>query len=105
MARRPRRGPPLTREESAAAALAMADAEGLDAISMRRLAASLGVGAMTLYHYVKDKQELLLLMSDAISGELLVEGEFPADWRAALRIIAHNTRAAHERHPWLIDSV
>lgn len=105
MATRVRRGPPLTQEEIVAAALAIADSEGLDAISMRKLAADLGVGAMTLYHHVEDKQELLLLMSDAISAELLIEGEFPSHWRDALRAIAHNTRAAHERHPWLLDSV
>jgi AcrR family transcriptional regulator len=105
MATRVRRGPPLTQEEIVAAALAIADTEGLEAISMRKLAAKLGVGAMTLYHHVADKQELLLLMSDAIGAELLIEGEYPTHWRDALRAIAHNTRGAHERHPWLLDSV
>ncbi|HUO74951.1 MAG TPA: TetR/AcrR family transcriptional regulator C-terminal domain-containing protein [Solirubrobacteraceae bacterium] len=98
-ARRPR----LTREEIAAAALALADAEGFQAVSMRRVAVELGVGTMTLYYYVQTKDELLALMNDAMMGEVLVpEGELPSDWRAALELIAHRSRAACRRHPWAI---
>jgi AcrR family transcriptional regulator len=85
-------------------ALRIADEDGVDAVSMRRIASELGVGTMSLYHHVADKEELLELMADAISGELLVPGEILGDWREALRAIAHRTREAFMRHPWLIDT-
>ena len=85
-------------------ALRIADEDGLDAVSMRRIAADLRVGTMSLYHHVGDKDELVELMADAISAELLVPGEILGDWRAALRAIAQGTRATFERHPWLIDT-
>jgi len=86
------------------AALRIADDDGLDAVSMRRIAAELRVGTMSLYHHVGDKDELVELMTDAISAELLVPGEILGDWRAGLRAIAQRTRAMFERHPWLIDT-
>lgn len=100
------RRPRFTREQLAAAALAIADAEGFDAVSMRRVAAELGAGTMTLYHYVRNKDDLLALMDDAIMGELLVpDGELPSDWRAALTEIAVRTRAAFRRHPWSFEAL
>ena len=67
---------------------------------MRRLAAELGAGTMTLYHYVHSKDDLIALMEDAIMGELLVpDGQLPTDWRQALTAIAHRTRATFRRHP------
>ena len=84
--------------------LRIADEDGAEAVSMRRIASELGVGTMSLYHHVGDKEELLALMSDAVSGELLVPGEILGDWRAALRAIAHRTREALLRHPWLIET-
>jgi AcrR family transcriptional regulator len=101
-ARRPR----FTRDQIAATALEIADAEGFDAVSMRRLAAALGAGTMTLYHYVQSKEELLVLMQEAIMAELVVpEDELPGDWREALTGIAHRTRAAFRRHPWALESL
>ena len=98
------RKPRLTREEIAAMALELADAEGLDAVSMRRVASELGVGTMSLYYYVQTKDELLALMHDAMMGELLVPDDaLPADWRAALELIAHRSREAFRRHPWAIE--
>ena len=98
------RRPRLTREEIAAAALAIADAEGLAAVSMRRVASELEVGTMSLYHYVKTKDELLALMHDAMMGELLVPPEeLPSEWRAALELTAQRSRAAFRRHPWAIE--
>jgi AcrR family transcriptional regulator len=85
-------------------ALRIADADGLEAVSMRRIATELRVGTMSLYHHVADKDELLELMSDATSAELIVPGEILGDWREALRQIAHRTRDAFLRHPWLIDT-
>ena len=85
-------------------ALRIADDEGVDAVSMRRIASELRVGTMSLYHHVADKEELLELVGDAVSAELLVPGEILGDWREALRGIAHNTRDAFMRHPWLIET-
>jgi AcrR family transcriptional regulator len=86
------------------AGLRIADEDGIEAVSMRRIALALGVGAMSLYHHVADKEELLELMADAISAELLVPGAILGDWREALRAIAHRTHDAFLRHPWLLDT-
>jgi AcrR family transcriptional regulator len=81
--------------------MAIADGEGLDAVSMRRIAAELGVGTMTLYYYVRTKDELLALMDDAIMGELVVpDDELPEGWREGLAEIARRTFAAQARHPY-----
>jgi AcrR family transcriptional regulator len=99
------RRPRYTREQIAAAALAIADAEGYDAVSMRRVAAELGAGTMTLYHYVRTKDDLRALMDDAIMSELLIPArELPGDWRAAVREIAHRTRGVFRRHPWALTA-
>ena len=66
------RKPRFTREELAAAAIRIADAEGFAAVSMRRIAADLDSGTMTLYHYVKTKDELLSLVVDEVMGEVVV---------------------------------
>jgi AcrR family transcriptional regulator len=97
----------LSRERIAEAALAIADADGLAAVSMRRLAADLGVGTMSLYHYVRDKDDLYGLVGDRIMGELLVpDDEFdPSDWRAALTEIARRSRAVFHRHPWVFGAM
>jgi AcrR family transcriptional regulator len=96
----------FSREQIAAAALAIADAEGFEAVSMRRIAAQLGAGTMSLYRYISTKDDLVTLMDDALMGESLVpEGELPADWRAALTMIARQTRAALLRHPWAVVSL
>jgi AcrR family transcriptional regulator len=93
-----------TREQIAQTALAIADAEGFDAVSMRRVAAELGAGTMTLYHYVRNKDELIDLMDDAMMAEVLVpDGELPSDWREALAEIARHSLAAWERHQWAKD--
>jgi AcrR family transcriptional regulator len=99
------RQPRYTRDEIAQTAVRIADREGFDALSMRRLAAALDAGTMTLYHYVRTKDELLTLVLDEIMGEVIVpaEEEIPSDWRAALRMIAERSRASLERHPWILD--
>ena len=79
------RRPRFSREQIASAALAIADAEGLRAVSMRRVAADLGAGTMSLYRYISTKDDLIALMDDALMGAVLVPAdELPADWRAAL---------------------
>ncbi len=99
------RRPRLTRDDITAAAIRVADADGFGAVSMRRIADELGAGTMTLYHYVRTKDELLTLVNDAVMGEVVVpEHEvIPADWREALVMIAHRTRATLLRHPWILD--
>ncbi|MCB0876939.1 MAG: helix-turn-helix transcriptional regulator, partial [Solirubrobacterales bacterium] len=98
------RGASHTREEIAAAAIALADAEGFDAVSMRRVAAELGAGTMTLYHYVKNKDELFELVSDAIMGEVLIpDGELSEDWREATAQLARSTFSIFRNHPWTVD--
>jgi AcrR family transcriptional regulator len=99
------RRPRLTRDDIAVAAVGIADAEGLSAVSMRRLATDLGVGTMSLYHYVNTKDELMTLINDHVLGELVIpdsEG-LPEDWREAMVVIANRSRAALERHPWIFD--
>ena len=92
------------RTEIVTAAVRIADAEGVDAVSMRRLADELGVATMTPYTHVASKDELLDLMRDAVAAEMLLPEPLPEDWRAALRAIADRTRAAFEAHPWSLDA-
>jgi AcrR family transcriptional regulator len=95
------RRPSLSRELIAATALEIADQEGFEEVSMRRIAEKLGAGTMTLYHYMRTKDDLLALMDDAIMGEALVpEDEMPAGWREGLAAIARRSRDAFLRHPW-----
>jgi AcrR family transcriptional regulator len=100
-----RRQPRFTREEIAATAVWLADNEGFDAVSMRRIAAELDAGTMTLYHYVRTKDELLAIVMDAVMGEVILPpGEsLPDDWREAMTVIAHRSREALRRHPWILD--
>ena len=100
------RRPKHSRDDIAEAALRIADQDGLEAVSMRRVAAELDAGTMTLYHYVSTKAELLALLFDAVIGELLVEeSEWPDDWRAATMAIAEKTKSTLLRHPWVLDIV
>ncbi|MFG2076481.1 TetR/AcrR family transcriptional regulator [Nonomuraea maritima] len=98
----PTRPAPLDRERIVAAALALADEGGLDAVSLRKVAARLDVGPMRLYGYISTKEELFDLMVDEVHAEIL-PAEPPGDWREALRVRAHRTRQAALRHEWLAD--
>jgi len=84
------------------AAVALADAEGAEAVSMRRVAAALGAGAMSLYWHVPDKEALVDLMFDHVFGELDLPPQPSGDWKADLRRVAIETRRVFLRHPWLI---
>jgi AcrR family transcriptional regulator len=97
------RQPRFSREQIAAAALAIADEDGFDAVSMRRIASKLGAGTMSLYRYIETKADLLALINDALLGEALVPGDLPADWRKALSVIARHTRQAFLSHPWAVQ--
>jgi len=92
--------PSLSRGEIAAAAVTLADAEGIEAVSMRAVAVSVGVGAASLYRYVTSKDELIELMVDAVMGDDL---QFTTGgvWRDDLRSFAQGLRAMILRHPWM----
>ncbi len=94
---------PLSRERIVRAAIAIADAEGLVAVSLRKIAAALAAGPMRLYGYVATKEELLELMVDAVFGEMIAAEPKGRDWREALRSFAHRTRKAARDHAWFID--
>ncbi|NYJ05190.1 TetR/AcrR family transcriptional regulator C-terminal domain-containing protein [Petropleomorpha daqingensis] len=83
-----------------AAGTVVADAEGLAALSMRRVAAELDAAPMSLYRHVRDKDELLLQMMDAAISEVALP-EPPADWREGLEIAARALWTGFRRHPWL----
>lgn len=92
----------LSKQRLVAEAVRMADREGVDRLSMRRLASTLGAGAMSLYYYVASKEELLDAMIDVVFEEI----ELPstdADWQSAMRLEALSTRQVLARHPWAIS--
>ena len=92
----------LSRADIVDTAVAIADAEGTDAISIRRLARELRVGPMSLYWYVSSTEELHQLMLEVVQAE--IEAPEPSgDWRADARVFAGRTRAALLRHAWAID--
>ncbi len=101
---RPSRGPQpsFSRAALTEAAIRVADAEGLEAISMRRLAAEIGAGTMSLYRYVSGKDDVIELMVDAVVADYLPEGTaLSGDWRADLGAMARQARRTVLRHPWL----
>lgn len=92
----------LSQADIIEAAVAIADAEGTSAVSIRRIARDLGVGPMSLYWYVTSTEELHQLMLERVQGEIAA-AEPSGDWRTDLRGYAHSSRAALRRHPWAID--
>ncbi len=92
-----------SRDEITAIAVAIADREGLDAVSMRRVAADLGTGAASLYRYVSTRDDLLDLMTDATGAEYVLAPLTPptGDWLADLLDLGEQGRAIMRRHPWL----
>src|SRR5919202_1652863 len=90
---------PLNKERVLAAAVALADADGVESVSMRRIAQELGVEAMSLYNHVANKDEILDGLVDAVAGEI----ELPAsdtEWKSALRQILLSARDVLMRHRW-----
>ncbi|MCQ0023229.1 TetR/AcrR family transcriptional regulator [Streptomyces somaliensis DSM 40738] len=98
--RGPKRG--LTLDRIVTAAVGLADAEGLDAVSMRRLSTELGVGTMSLYRYVPGKAELLDLMLDRVQAPPPGTPGSPGDWREGVEALARGQLALYRRHPWLL---
>jgi len=94
----------LTREKIAAVAVAIADKDGFEAVSMRRVAQELNVGTMSLYYYVKTKGDLIAMMDDALMGENLLPS-LPKGWKRAIVEIAKQTHALFIRHPWALSAM
>ena len=95
---------PMSRDRVLDAAIGLADAGGIESLTMRRLAQELGVEAMTLYYYVANKDEILNGIADLIVGEI----ELPssgADWKAAIRKTAISAHQVLLRHPWAANLV
>ncbi|MCX4800326.1 TetR/AcrR family transcriptional regulator C-terminal domain-containing protein [Streptomyces sp. NBC_01214] len=100
--------PELTLDRIVRAAVEIADAEGLAALSMRGVAARLGVAAMSTYRYVPSKEDLVLLMADAAFGEALpadahgdADADVPQDWRTRVEVGARTLWGLYRKHPWL----
>jgi AcrR family transcriptional regulator len=94
-------GAPLSKERVLRTAVAFADRDGIESLSMRKLADELGAGAMSLYHYVRNKEELIDGMVDIVFSEI----EPPStdvDWKAAMRRRAISTRDVLNRHRWAV---
>ncbi len=104
---KPSRGPKpgLSLDQIVAAAIEVADAEGLPALSMRRVAEHLGVGTMSLYRYVPAKAELLDLMLDTVDGGLERPDASVVGWRAKLEFFARQSWDGYHRHPWVLHIV
>ncbi len=92
---------PVTRERAIRVAIGLADAGGLESLSMRKLAAELGIEAMSLYYHVSSKDDILDGMLDVVYSEFSTP-RAGDEWRAAMRARAESTRGVLARHPWAI---
>jgi AcrR family transcriptional regulator len=101
-ARAPRRREPISHRTIVAGAIELLDRDGLDALSMRRLADELGIGAASLYWHVGSKDGLLDLVLDEVIGEIKIPDPDPDHWREQLKDYARAKRAVSLRHPWLV---
>jgi AcrR family transcriptional regulator len=100
----PRKAAVLSRDEIVRTAIRVADTEGADAVSMRRIARELNAGTMSLYWHIVSKEELLDLMLDAVQGDR--ENPEPSgDWRRDMREAARGIRQSLHEHPWLMDFI
>lgn len=107
---RPERGgrgptPAHSRDAIATAAIALADVEGIGAVSMRAVATALGTSAGALYRYLSSRDDLLDLMTDRVIGELRPYPEADGDWLDTMLLLAHRQLALYRLHPWLLDVV
>jgi AcrR family transcriptional regulator len=98
----PGRRPGYSRAQIVRVAVDLANREGLDAATMRRIAQEIGTGAMSLYRYVPKRDDLIDLMLDAVLGEIELPERPSGDWRADLSLVADQTRAVGLRHPWQV---
>ena len=93
---------PVTRDRAIDVAIEIADAGGIDSLSMRKLATALGVEAMSIYYHVKNRDEILDGMLDRIYAEFSTP-RAGDEWRPAMRARAESTRTVLSRHPWVIS--
>jgi AcrR family transcriptional regulator len=93
---------PVTRERAIRVAVALADAGGIESVSMRKLAGELGIEAMSLYYHVSSKDDILDGMLDAVYSEFSTP-RAGDEWRPAMRARAESTRSVLARHPWAIS--
>ena len=98
------RAPEHTRDGIAAAAVRLADTDGLGAVTMRSVAEALGGGSASLYRYVESRDELVALMVDQVNGEIDYTVLHHADWLADLLALGRQSRDVYLRHPWLTDA-
>ncbi|WP_293784907.1 TetR/AcrR family transcriptional regulator [uncultured Aeromicrobium sp.] len=100
----PRKGPTptLSLQQIVSTAISIADTEGIEALSMRRLATALGMGTMSLYRYIPSKSELLDLMLDHVLASQLGRLDPAGDWRDTLTTVAREGRALYLKHRWLL---
>ncbi|HLT59710.1 MAG TPA: TetR/AcrR family transcriptional regulator, partial [Microlunatus sp.] len=105
IAANPQRGPKreLSHELIVEAAIELADAEGIGAVTMSRVASSLGFTTMSLYRYVTSKDDLLTLMADEATDVSFPEDGWGDDWRANVWDWAALVRGCYRDHPWLLD--
>jgi AcrR family transcriptional regulator len=92
----------LSPEAITAVAIRLADAEGLEAVSIRRVATELDARAMSLYDHFASKRDLFVAMHEEVVGEMLVSQPLPEAWREAVAVSARTMFAAYARHPWAI---
>lgn len=95
--------PARTRAEIASAGIALADEDGLGAVTMRSVAAEVGTGPASLYRYVANRAELVELMADQVRGEFTYDGAGSGEPAARLLALAREGRSLYLRHPWLLD--
>ncbi len=100
--RQARKRPRLSPEAIIATAIRLAGAEGLEAVSIRRVAAELDARAMSLYDHFESKSELLAAMHDEGVGEMLTDRPLPEAWREAVAVTARSMYAAYALHPWML---
>ncbi len=104
-ARRTDTGDDLHHDPIVRAAIEIADAEGLEALSMRGVAGKLGLATMSLYRHVASKEDLIVRMTDAVFGEVLLPDTAPVGWRPRLTLSARMQWSIYRRHPWLAQLV
>jgi AcrR family transcriptional regulator len=97
--------PGLRRAAIVRAAIGLADAEGLDAVSIRRVAAALGARPMSLYTHIASKEDLIALMLNEAVADVLLPEPLPEAWRDALREIAYRSYRAFLAHPWSLEAL
>lgn len=99
------RGPDLSRERIVEAAISIADDEGTGTLTMRSLARELGVATMSLYRHVRSREELLIMMADAVLAEQAPPPRGRSGWRKHVEQITRLQWAGYRRHPWLAQTL